>query len=464
MPMISGLHKEFLQTLEPFQDVSERDLDRIADCFEERTFPEGQVIVRRGEPGDALYVLREGRVLVPILDSSGKERFRARLGQGDLFGEIALLTGQPRNADVIAETAVDCLVLPRESLQDLLRTCLPVARFLTGLVGERLVLDGGIRRVGKYRVIGELGRGGMSRVFEGRHLSLDLPVAIKMLSHDLAYDLEFTRRFREESKILASLDHEGIVRVIDVEEAYATLFIVMEKVTGTDLGALLRARGPLPEDEVRSILRQVALILDYAHSRGVVHRDIKPGNVMIEPDGRVRLMDFGISRSENQSDRPAEPFLGTPEYASPEQAKGSPLDGRADIYALGILAFEMLLGHPPFESENLLEVLGRHREEEVPELRSIRKETAEDLNEVVRIATRKDPRQRFARGSELAARLLGTDDTGLDLARAHSQSLTILFDPAREDEVGALVARFEALLEETGGMKVIRRPGIALRK
>src|SRR5690606_23740950 len=156
------------------------------------------------------------------------------------------------------------------------------------------------------RITGELGEGGASYVFEAKHETLGTTVAIKMLDHELVYDERFASRFVNESRIMATLRHENIVRVIDHEQAYATFFIIMEKVDGVALRRIRVERGRLPFDEARSILQPLAAALEHAHARGIVHRDVKPGNVLVTPSGRVKVTDFGIAQSLDAGGLPEE--------------------------------------------------------------------------------------------------------------------------------------------------------------
>jgi len=443
----------FLKTIKAFRSLGSGDLKRLASHCRPVRFAASEKIVRLGEPGDALFIIREGRAAAPILDEQGQEKLLARLGPGDIFGEMALLTGEPRTADVIAETEIVCLKLQKEPLHQLMREHTAVASFLTTILGQRLLEGGNIRSVGRYRIVGELGSGGMAMVFEGRHQLLGSTVAIKMLSHQLVYDQEFSVRFKEESRIMAGLRHDNIVKVIDFEEAYATFFIIMEKINGTDLHSMIRARGVIPIDEVRSIVLQLALALDYAHSRGIIHRDVKPGNVIIEPNGRVKLMDFGIAKTRAEAAQESEDVLGTPEYMSPEHSQGVPLDGRTDIYSLGILTYEMLVGRPPFHSADCLETFRAHEEDQVPPPRLSNPKIPADLDEVVRVALQKNPEDRFQHAREIATLLGGAKPEHLELARARTRTLSLFYDGRQEDLVDAFLKKVR---DEAGQLPGVR--------
>jgi len=448
-------YTKFLRTIPAFRSLAEREVSRLSSqCEPVRVAAKAQVI-RRGDPGDAMYIVKEGIVRIPILDDSGREKFVARLGKGEFFGEMALLTGEPRNADVFAESEVECLVIRRAPLQEFLKKHTPVASFLTEILGRRLLEGNNIKQVGKYKLVGELGRGGMALVFEGLHPTLNSSVAIKMLSHELVYDEEFATRFREESKILAGLQHENIVQVIDSEEAYATYFIVMEKIVGTELSRMIDTRGVIPFEETRSVLAQLAEALDYAHTHGIVHRDVKPSNVIVEHNGRVKLMDFGIAKTRAEADQEDEDIVGTAEYMSPEQALGRKMDGRADLYSLGIMAYEMLTGRLPFDSPDPYEILRKHVREPVPSPKQANPKIPDDLAEVVRKACLKKPEERWQRGREIT-QFLQKDEAGgdFDLSRARTKTFTVIYDTSQEEHVKTLLKRALAEAKRIPGIKV----------
>jgi len=445
----------FLKTIPAFRSLATRELDRLSSQCEPVRIPAKTQIIRRGDPGDAMYVVKDGIVRIPILDDSGREKFVARLGKGEFFGEMALLTGEVRNADVFAESEVECLVIRRAPLQEFLKKHTPVASFLTEILGRRLLEGNNIKQVGKYKLVGELGRGGMALVFEGLHPTLNSSVAIKMLSHELVYDEEFATRFREESKILAGLQHENIVQVIDSEEAYATYFIVMEKIVGTELSRMIDTRGVIPFEETRSVLAQLAEALDYAHTHGIVHRDVKPSNVIVEHNGRVKLMDFGIAKTRAEADQEDEDIVGTAEYMSPEQALGRKMDGRADLYSLGIMAYEMLTGRLPFDSPDPYEILRKHVREPVPSPKQVNPKIPDDLAEVVRKACLKKPEERWQRGREIS-QFLKKDEAGgdFDLTRARTKTFTVIYDGAQEEHVKTLLKRALAEAKRIPGIKI----------
>jgi serine/threonine protein kinase len=197
---------------------------------------------------------------------------------------------------------------------------------------------------GRYRIDAYVGRGGMAEVYRAFDLRRSYAVAVKMMREDLAEDAEFVNRFRREAKNLSQLSHKNIVRFYEFAHEGHLAFLVMDYVEGITLRRrILEAGGPLPLDEARTILRQICAALHFAHEEGIIHRDVKPGNVMVCPDGKAHVTDFGIAKAvDSATMTPVMP--GTPAYMSPEQCQGQPLDRRTDIYALAIVAFEMLTG------------------------------------------------------------------------------------------------------------------------
>jgi hypothetical protein len=261
--------------------------------------------------------------------------------------------------------------------------------------------------VAGYRIDGPIARGGMGVVYLARDLRLDRPVALKLLTEPLARDDAFRERLVEESRIAASLDHPNVIPVYDAGEADGWLYIAMRYVPGTDLRALLRREGALDPGRALRIAGQVATALDAAHARGLVHRDVKPSNVLIdEPGGREHcyLADFGLTRTSSARDEPADgSLMGTIDYVAPEQIHGNPVDGRADQYALACLIFECLAGTPPFAGRSDVATIYAHLEEEPPAASSHRPGTPQALDDVLRRGMAKEPSARFESCAELVA-------------------------------------------------------------
>jgi hypothetical protein len=259
--------------------------------------------------------------------------------------------------------------------------------------------------LGKYQIKAELGRGGMGVVYRGYDPLLDRPVAIKVLPPQLTYDGQFVQRFHQEAVLAARLHHPGIVPIYDVGEQNGIHYIVMLFLEGMTLEGWLQRQGPLAPAQARPILRQVADALDYAHSHGVIHRDIKPANVMLSPEGHATLMDFGLVRAaEGTSLTRTGMVMGTPEYMSPEQALGEEVDGRSDIYSLGIVLYKMLSGKVPFARTTPYAITYAHINEPPPPLRQVRADLPAGVEAVVNKALAKRREDRYAR-----AGLMGDD-------------------------------------------------------
>src|ERR1019366_747689 len=245
----------------------------------------------------------------------------------------------------------------------------------------------------RYRVEGPIARGGMADVFLAHDQVLDRPVAVKVLFPEFARDPNFVERFRREAQSAASLNHPNIVGVYDWGQEHGTYFIVMEYVEGRSLRDILRAQRTIPAVQAAGIAAEIADALAFAHGNGVVHRDIKPGNVLITPAGQVKVTDFGIAA--NPTDAAAGltqtgAVMGTATYFSPEQAKGFTVDGRTDVYALGVVLYEMVTGQPPFQAESPVAVAMKHvREQPVPPSQFVL-DLPQDLERIILAAMAKD--------------------------------------------------------------------------
>lgn len=260
--------------------------------------------------------------------------------------------------------------------------------------------------LGGYRIESVLGRGGMGVVYLATHIQLGRKVALKVLSPDLSDDEEFRSRFIRESQLAASLEHPNILPIYDAGEDDGEIYLAMRYVEGGDLRVQLKQLGRLPVDRTVTIVRQIALALDVAHTAGLVHRDVKPANILLGAEDHAYLSDFGLARrSSSASLTRTGMFLGSVDYCPPEQIDGKPLDGRADIYALGCVAFHCLTGQPPFVRESEVGVIKAHLFDPAPSLTSLRPDLPEELSTALASAMAKDPDERYARAADLAAAL-----------------------------------------------------------
>ena len=257
--------------------------------------------------------------------------------------------------------------------------------------------------IGGYQIESILGKGGMGVVYKAHELSLNRKVALKVLSQRLSSDQEFITRFKREARVIAALDHPNIVRILSYGEDEDLYYYAMEFISGKDLGRILKERSAIPIDEALDITAQVAEALVEADVRGVVHRDLKPANIMIDEKGRVRVTDFGVAYFKEADTGLTRTgfFLGTPEFASPEQAAGARLDVRSDIYSLGAILYWMLSGKPPFTGDSPQAVLIKIATQPLPPIQTINPSVPEPVCNLIERMTAKDPTDRFQKPDDV---------------------------------------------------------------
>lgn len=420
--------------------------------------PAGERLINQGDPGNSFFIIQQGTCVVHR--EKGEElAFVTRLRDRDVVGEMAVLTGEPRSARVTAETDMVLWGLTKERF-DALSTEYPDLRvFLTELLSNRFDSSPNTadRTIGKYLITDIIGHGGYSIVYKGRHRDLEMPVAIKMLKHDMAMDKDFIENFRKEAQVVASLNHRHIVKVYDFEERFRTLFIIMEYLEGTPLDSILKKVGSLPVKQVMELLYPIAYGLQYAHHRGLVHLDIKPANIFMPFDEQLKILDFGLSCPPGSDTLCG---MGTPHYVSPEQIEGDVVDGRADIYSLGIMTFELLTGTRPYPGDDPSVLMDAHLNKEMPDPRNWVSDIPDSLCQFIWKATRKDPEKRFQNMEELISALQQISrDTGLagPAGRQAERKMTGLFLFYQEDQHLAL----NALLKEFS--RKVKDAGIALK-
>ncbi len=287
----------------------------------------------------------------------------------------------------------------------------PVLEVLAGdMLARPAQRDLAGKRIENYEVISRLGAGGIGEVWLARDLKLDREIALKLLSPRFAGDPYHVRRFQQEARAASTLNHPNIITVYEIGETDGALFIAEERVAGETIRQRL-ALGPFPIEETLEIGAQAAAALDAAHAAGVVHRDIKPENVMIRPDGLVKLLDFGLARFvERPVDAPGTPLdsaslpgmvLGTVRYMSPEQARGLPVDGRSDIFSLGVMLYEMAAGMPPFSGSTPTDTLAAILTNQPAPLSRYLREAPEEFERIVLRSMAKDPAKRYASAGAL---------------------------------------------------------------
>ena len=280
----------------------------------------------------------------------------------------------------------------------------------------------------RYRIIRKLGTGGMANVYLAEDEVLGRRVAIKILNDRHAGDDQFVERFRREAKNAAGLSHPNIVSIYDRGEAEGTYYIAMEYLDGRSLKELIVARGPAPIHLAIDYARQILAAIRFAHRHGIVHRDIKPHNVLVDGEGRLKVTDFGIARAGTSQMTEAGSIIGTAQYLSPEQARGAPVDQTSDLYSVGVVLYELLTGQVPFSGDTPVEIAMKHLSS-VPEPPSAKRaEVPRDLDLVVMRALAKDPAERYHSAEEMDA----------DLRRINRG---VAISPATEEAATAIISR-----------------------
>jgi serine/threonine protein kinase len=292
------------------------------------------------------------------------------------------------------------------------------------------------KTLGKYQITERLGRGGMAEVYKAYHPQLERYAAVKVLHGFLAEGEDFQARFHREAKAIAALRHPNIVQIHDIDIDEDHYFMVMEFIDGGTLkDRLIQASGPLPISEMAHIFRETASALDYAHRQGVLHRDVKPANVLLDESGRVVLTDFGIARIVSETQFTVTGTLvGTPAYMSPEQGKGMQISTPSDIYSLGIILYEMVTGKVPFDADTPLAVIHKHINEPLPSPRTLRDDIPGALESVIIKALAKEPEVRFQSAAEMiqAADAAFAEFTKITLAETIVEPPTLDTQPTTE--------------------------------
>lgn len=261
----------------------------------------------------------------------------------------------------------------------------------------------------RYEIREEIRRGGMATVYRAYDPLFEREVALKILKPEMLDNPQVRDRFERETKIIAKLEHAAIVPVYDVSDGSEQLFFVMRYMAGGSLSERIQ-NGPLTLLDVAGIIQRLGAALDYAHAKGVIHRDLKPGNVLFDESGNAYISDFGIAKLAESSTTQltSSGIIGTPSHMSPEQARGEDVEGRSDIYSLGVILFEMLSGHTPFEATTPLGMALKHATEPAPLIRDINPDLPAGVEAVIKKVLSKKPDQRHRFGTELANAFIAT--------------------------------------------------------
>jgi eukaryotic-like serine/threonine-protein kinase len=257
-------------------------------------------------------------------------------------------------------------------------------------------------KIGRYIIKSELGRGGMATVYHAHDPLFEREVALKVLPREMLHDPQFRSRFEREIKMVASLEHPAIVPVYDVGNEDGQPYFVMRFMTGGSLSDLI-SKGQFTLQDTATIIGKIAQGLAFAHRKGIVHRDLKPDNVLFDENGEPFISDFGIAKlAEAGGNLTGSGVIGTPAYMSPEQAQGSEIDARSDVYGLGVIIYQMLTGDQPYSADTPMGVVLKHITEPVPEILRLMPDLPEDVDNLIKTSMAKDKTKRYSNTIELA--------------------------------------------------------------
>ncbi|GEM_PF-1272675 len=440
---------ENLRTFEIFKDYSDEMLAELSRVIIEKEFDENETIFREGDQGDSLFLVKEGEVMIKRwIDQPGQEeKTIALIEKGNFFGEMALFDNQPRSGSAYASKKSKVLILKKEDFLALTgkdpQTAMTTLMSINRVMSERLrrtsksflsrfefgnilsAIRGFIKGAeearketetsgeegfGRYQIVRELGKGSMGVVYQAYDPVIGRPVALKILRSDRITSEAYVLRFLTEGKAIGRLSHPNIVSIYDIGQGQGTIYLAMEYIEGETLAHLLE-RKRLSLKEIVSLAIQVAGALDYAHKKGIVHRDIKPGNILIQSTGEIKITDLGIAHIEDplmaQLTQAGE-ILGTPAYMSPEQVSSHPVDGRSDLFSLGIVLYEVTTGGRPFKGENMAALFHSIVHDDPPEPSKINPAIPLGLSQIIIKCLHKRPEDRYDSGKSLSDALNNT--------------------------------------------------------
>ncbi len=445
---VANRHTKFLQF------IAQEDRSPFFDKMTYRHVKAGERFVVQGEVENTAYIIQRGSCLV-IVEKDSELHPVDHYGEGDIVGGLGILTGEPRRAHVEAETDMDLWVLTKAQFDEITMKDPALLNFITELVADRLDSrrPTAYRTIGKYVATDIIGHGAFSIVYKGEHKDLSMPVVIKMMRHDLALYPEFINSFRNEAKTIASLNHDHIVKVYDFDERYRTLFIIMEYVQGDSLKDMISHLRALPPKLAVNFLDQICSALEYAHQRGIVHRDINPSNIIVQPDDQLKIFDFGLACPTGTEDFSS---TGTVFYMAPEQIDGDPVDPRTDIYALGITAYEMVTGRRPFPEDDLKSLLDLHLSHNIPDPARIVPDLPALLRDFIVKAGRRNPAERYQNVAEAIedlqplVREFGLTNKDLSMEKRKMASLFLIYKDEHQLALKELMDDFSTKAQSLG--------------
>jgi CRP-like cAMP-binding protein len=421
----------------------------------------GERFITQGEKGETAYIIHRG-ACVEIVEKNGVLHPVGHRAEGDMVGMISMLTGEPAPFHVEAETDMDVWEINQTGLDDISKNNPDLLTFMTELIADRFDSNRPTadRTIGKYVATEIIGRGGYSIVYKGVHPGLNMPVAIKMMRHDLAMRPVFLENFHNEARIIASLNHENIIRVLDIEERFGTVFIIMEYLDGESLDERLKRLKTIPPLQTAGFIRQVCGALDYASSKGLIHRDINPKNILVMPDDRIKLIDFGMACPAGTDDLH---FGGETAYSAPELLDGDPADERSDIFALGVTAYELVTGEKPFPKATPAQTMITMKVREIADPAEKVKDLPAPLAKIIQKACKNDPLKRYQNIKEMAndldTLLTPFDPKAMTGEFTGGKKIAFFLTPGQCDPVALerAIEGFCARIQELGGQLTLER-------
>lgn len=389
---------DFLHEVDFFKALTARDLDEIASHTEKIEIPAGQNVISAQDSGKYFYFISSGTIRLKFSQRSGDEALALILQKPDVFGEVALLSGNVKTEAAIAREDAVIYRLSREYLSGYMVQFPVLRKSMTKLLSKKFSFEPALiipKGAAQYENIQEIGRNKKESIaYKAKLINQNKFVAIKMVPFDLMFDHSFAERFESETGQITKLSHRNIVKTLKIEKAYSTYFIHMEFISGENLQSLL-ARRTLTLAESLKIIRQIADALSYAHSKKILHRNLKPDNIMVDSAGHVKIVDFGLGRSDTIEFENGEVLLkGTPAYMAPEQIKDEDIGPEADVYAFGVICYQMLSGHLPFSGQDEYQTAVMRLEREAQPVGALNPEIPEELSDLVMSFLEKDPEKR----------------------------------------------------------------------
>lgn len=427
----------------------------LLNCLSLVRIEQGKRLITQGEVGNNLYIIQEGSCTASI-EKDGTIHTLSRMRKGDVVGEMAVLTNEPRSANVDADTELKMWELNRKHFEDITRKHPDLRIFFTEILTHRLETSKftADQTIGKYLAQHKIGQGGFSIIYKGIHQILKLPVAAKMMKHTLALEEEFIEKFRKEAEIIAKLNHRNIVKVYDIEEIYRTIFIIMELLEGEPLESMLKRMGSIPIPQAVNFLTQICSGLGYAHEKDLVHLDIKPANIFVQADDEIKILDFGLARPPDLEEGSI--FEGTIYYLAPEQIECDPVDQRTDIYSLGITAYEMIVGKRPYPEDNLPALLKMHQNQDIPDPAELVPDFPEGLRMFILKACQRDPNQRYQNIGEVLEDLrrlvsdLGQESREIASKTRKMTILHLIYGEEKQMDLNRLMEQFSTEAKNLG--------------